>query len=308
MARALARIGHRFTVRASRDKTEAHYRSLFDEPWETATKQWLAAHMAPALEREYPLTGRDRDVIASNADDPLTVAHMLVDARCPRWFLGWRDICRATDERTVIASVIPRVAVGDKYLLMLPRASADLTAALQANLDAFVLDYCSRQKVGGTSLKYFTMRQLPILQPSHYSEPPPWDCANRDHSIGSWILPRALELTYTARDLAAFARDCGYSGPPFRWNAERRFLLRAELDAAFFHLYSIAHDDVGFVLDSFPLVRRDDEKRHGEYRTRRVILEIYDAMQRAIETGLPYRTVLDPPPADPTVAHASSGP
>ena len=54
-------------------------------------------------------------------------------------------------------------------------------------------------------------------------------------SLRKLIVPRVLELTYTAWDLEGFARDCGYDGPPFRWDEERRFMLRCELDAAFFH-------------------------------------------------------------------------
>ena len=115
--------------------------------------------------------------------------------------------------------------------------------------------------------------------------------------------PRVLELTYTAWDLQPFAHDCGYDGPPFRWDEERRFLLRCELDAAYFHLYGIARDDVDYIMDTFPIVRRKDEAAHGEYRTKRVILEIYDEMAEAMRTGEPYRTRLDPPPADPRVAH-----
>ena len=56
-------------------------------------------------------------------------------------------------------------------------------------------------------------------------------------------------------------------------------------------------------MDTFPIVKREDETAHGEYRTKRVILEIHGAMQQAIETGQPYQTLLDPPPADPRVAH-----
>jgi len=121
--------------------------------------------------------------------------------------------------------------------------------------------------------------------------------------LRDWVLPRVLELTYTAWDLESFATDVGCDGPPFRWDAARRFLLRAELDAAFFHLYGIARDDVDYVMDTFPIVRRNDEKAHGEYRTKRVILEIYDAMSDAAQSGRPYQTRLDPPPADPRIAH-----
>ena len=112
-----------------------------------------------------------------------------------------------------------------------------------------------------------------------------------------------LELTFTAWDLAPFARDCGYDGPPFRWDDARRFLLRCELDAAFFHLYGVNRDDTDYIMETFPVVKKKDIQQHGDYRTKLTILEIYDAMQRAIETGEPYQTLLDPPPADPRVAH-----
>jgi len=79
--------------------------------------------------------------------------------------------------------------------------------------------------------------------------------------------------------------------------------LRYELDAAYFHLYSTERDNVDYIMETFPIVKRKDEKQYGEYRTKRVILEIYDEMRRAMETGEPYRTRLEPPPADAAVAH-----
>ena len=108
---------------------------------------------------------------------------------------------------------------------------------------------------------------------------------------------------YTAWDLEAFGRDCGYAGPPFRWDEARRFLLRCELDAAFFHLYGITRAAAAYILDTFPIVKRKDLATHGDYRTQRTILEIYDALSEATRTGHPYQTRLDPPPADPRVAH-----
>ena len=92
-------------------------------------------------------------------------------------------------------------------------------------------------------------------------------------------------MTYTAWDLEDFARDCGYDGPPFRWDEERRFLLRCELDAAYFHLYGIKRDDVDYIMETFPIVKRKDEKEYGEYRTKRVILEMYDAMAQRWRRG-----------------------
>ena len=54
---------------------------------------------------------------------------------------------------------------------------------------------------------------------------------------------------------------------------------------------------MAYILETFPIVKRKDEQAHGAYRTKRAILDIYDAMRQAMETGAPYHTRLDPPPA-----------
>ena len=59
-----------------------------------------------------------------------------------------------------------------------------------------------------------------------------------------------------------------------------------------------------FRLPSFPIFRRSDEKRYGDYRTKGLILDAYDAMQRAMHLGVVYETTVDPPPADPRVGHS----
>ena len=208
------------------------------------------------------------------------------------WLLGWRDIARSSDERTVIAGALSPYAVGHTMPLFASTASPAAIAGLIGALSSFVLDYGARQKVGGTHVTFGFMQQLPLPTPEMLADRLPW------------LVSRVLELTYTAWDLAPFAADLDYVGPPFRWDRERRFLLRAELDAAFFHIYGVERDDVDYILDTFPIVRRKDEQRYGEYRTKRVILEIYDEMAEAQRTGGEYVTRLDPPPADPAVAHA----
>jgi hypothetical protein len=250
------------------------------------------------------------------------------------WLIGWRDVTDATNSaRTVVSSVLPRGAVSGKFPLLLPVEGR--VVGLAANLSAFVFDYASRQKIGSKSLSMFIVRQLPILSPQTYDRPCCWSAPN---NLAAWIGPRVLDLTYTSWDLESFAKDCGWPGPPFRWDEERRFLLRCELDAAFFHLYLPAdgngdwrpasksdgcpydetppqmaelrkhfptpRDAVSYIMDTFPIVRRKDEEKYtGDYRTKRIILEIYDAMQESIRTGQPYQTRLDPPPADPRCCH-----
>jgi hypothetical protein len=203
----------------------------------------------------------------------------------------------STDERTFIASVLPWTAVGDSEFLLFSNHS--LTPALVAILCSYAFDFAGRQKLGGANNSFYITQQLPVLPPIALEECPPW-CPG---SMGRWLAARVLELTYTAWDLEPFARDVGWDGPPFRWDPARRFLLRAELDAAFFHLYGISRDDTAYILDTFPIVRKNDQKAHGEYRTKRVILEVYDAMADATRTGTLYPTRLDPPPADPRVGH-----
>ncbi|MCC6697942.1 MAG: N-6 DNA methylase [Candidatus Hydrogenedentes bacterium] len=245
------------------------------------------------------------------------------------WLLGWRGICRNVDSRTVIASIIPLAAVGDTFLLMLPEAGARAACFLQSQMNSFIFDYLARQKFVGSSLKFYTMSQLPTITPEIL--------ARSNHRTlmlvdERWIVQCALELTFTSWDLELFAQDSGWSGPPFRWDGERRFLLRCELDAAFFHLYlpteangdwhpaenetaddlaqlkasfPTPRDAVDYIMETFPIVKRKDEAAHGYYRTKDTILQIYDAMQRAIATGQPYQTLLNPTPGPPCDAQGN---
>jgi hypothetical protein len=146
-------------------------------------------------------------------------------------------------------------------------------------------------KVGGLHLKYNVFRQLPVLAPSMFTAPFSWSAT----SAREWLLPRILELTYTAWDLQPFARDCGDDGPPYLWDPDRRFRLQCELDAAFFHLYGLSRDDAEYILGTFDVLERVDIRQHGEFRTRRVVLECYDALARAAATGQPYVSPLGPP-------------
>ncbi|WP_326755423.1 N-6 DNA methylase [Streptomyces hirsutus] len=211
------------------------------------------------------------------------------------WLMGWRDICRASDSRTAIPAFLPAVGVGDKFLLQLPGTSPTLAGLLGACQSSFVFDYASRQKHGGTSMKYFTWRQLPVPTPESLS------------THATFVVPRILELTYTAHDMAPFARDLGDTGTPFRWDEDRRSVIRTELDALFFHLYGIDRDDAAYILDTFNIIRDSDIKVHGEYRTKNLILAEYDRMAAAglsLETPLTegesgtYRSALTPPPGE----------
>jgi hypothetical protein len=263
------------------------------------------------------------------------------------WIVAFREITNTTNERTSICAIVPEAGVGHTcYTLTFDESSPQNLSAFLANSNSFIFDWITRQKVAGTHLSVFILKQLPALPPDTYDQPCPWaahpqSTIHDPPSLRDWLLPRVLELTYTAWDLEAFAADCGWPGPPFRWDEDRRFLLRCELDAAFFHLYlgsedewgkesggedgttsSIQHSKsniqnssaltrafptprhaVSYIMDTFPIVKRKDEAKHGSYRTKDTILQIYDALAESIATSTPYQTLLDPPPADTACCH-----
>ena len=219
----------------------------------------------------------------------------------PKWFLGYRDVTNVTNERTVIASAIP-LGPASRNVPVLGVSSSVAGVTLLASFNSFVLDFVARQAVGGSHLTFGIVKQLPVLTPQMVSQNAPW----ATEVVHKWLEARVLELSFSAWDLSGFAEDLGYHGPPFKWDPSRRELLRAELDAAFFHLYGMERDDVDYIMDTFPIVKRKDEKEYGEYRTKRLILERYDALAEAPANGTEYQTVLDPPPADPRCAHPES--
>ena len=262
-----------------------------------------------------------------NADSALAYAEDLLVRMSPRWLIGCRDVTASTDSRTVICSVFQGSAVG--HNLPVWTVSGEHVHVFPSILCSFACDFAARLKLGSKHLAFFVAKQIPVLPPTTLSLPAPWLATESPkEAIRDWLVPRILELTYTTDHLETFARECGWNGPPFRWDEERRFLLRCELDAAFFHLYlpsddrgdwrparradGCPHDEtsaeldelrahfsspragVGYVMDTFPIVRRRDEERFGQYRTKDVILEIYDALQEAVATGTSYRTSAAP--------------
>ena len=158
---------------------------------------------------------------------------------------------------------------------------AEESALLIATMNSMVLDFAARTAVGGTDLSYFILKQLPVLPPEAYLEEStcgyPWV---------QLIVPRVLELTYTSEELAGFANDLGYEGPPFPWDEERRHFLRCELDAIFAHMYGLGRADLEWILDapppssSFPSLKQNEMRDFGEYRTQRYVLQAFDSLER----------------------------
>ncbi|ABQ90271.1 Eco57I restriction-modification methylase domain-containing protein [Roseiflexus sp. RS-1] len=273
---------------------------------------------------------------------------------CVTGLLGYRRISNNTNERTVVASIIPWGPASYGWILSLGPDAAGLSL-LCATYNSLVFDYLLRQSLSQPSIPQSTFEQVAALPPTAYT---PADLA--------FIVPRVLELTYTAWDLKPFADDVwneaddelraaihaaweanriaagghewrlpswisaypeieanpqkGIPFPPFRWDEDRRAVLRAELDAYYARLYGLTRKQLRYILDpadltereladildpweevrdpldpagyaarvaastfpgeTFRVLKEKELRQFGEYRTRRLVLEAWEQLER----------------------------
>ncbi|MCF4127897.1 Eco57I restriction-modification methylase domain-containing protein [Methylobacterium sp. SyP6R] len=255
---------------------EAKMVNIFDHRWSSyasSSNQFIDTHISEKSCVDFDVTPR---YYASKHD---LISRMKNRKWKRDWLIGWRNITNSTNERTIISAVIPHSAVGNTFHILFVKNDPRLCCCFVANLNTIVFDYVARQKLGGTHLTIEIAKQLPVLLPDFYG------AVDLD-----FIVPRVLELTFTSHALAPFARDLGYDGPPFVWNEDRRAQLRAELDAWYAHAYGLTRDELRYVLDpadvkgpeypseTFRVLKKNEEARFDEYRTRRLVLTAYDRL------------------------------
>lgn len=205
-------------------------------------------------------------------------AKNVVKVHTGEWALGFKEITAPTNVRTMVAAIIPGVGFGNKVPVLLPLDPADSLNAMRAilllaNLNSFAFDFVLRQKMQGQTINLYILEQLPVIAPAAYEQ------TLGGMKIADFIRSQVLALSYTAHDLAPFARDLAYvdaSGqvkPPFKWDPEDRAQRMARLDAVFMYLYGLDEADADYILSTFPIVREQDIKAHGRFRTRDLILE-----------------------------------
>jgi hypothetical protein len=208
------------------------------------------------------------------------------------WCVSLKDVTSVTNARTTISAIIPRFGAGHTLPVLFPTRDGDgssyreLAALMVANLNCIILDYLARQKVHGNHLAWYLLEQLPVVPFPAYAR------MFGTKSAAEIVREAVLELTYTAHDLAPFARDLGYVDaagdvlPPFIWNEERRLMLRAKLDALYFILYGVfdpvdptqSRDDIRFIYSTFPIVEREETETWGSYRSRDLCLAWINAL------------------------------
>jgi hypothetical protein len=213
--------------------------------------------------------------------DALDVRGRYADCNWHRkWVIVLRNIARATDERTVIASVAPAFAIGHTLFTVFVKNAPLYSAALLGCLSSLVLDFVARQKLGGTHLTLEVLGQLPILPPKAYCQ-----------DGLDFTRKRVLELTATSHSVASFSQDLGYTEGARPWNSSRRAQLRAGLDAWYARAYGLTRDELRYILDpadvmgndypseTFRVLKNNEMRKYGEYRTRRLVLEAWDRLE-----------------------------
>lgn len=244
-----------------------------------------------------------------------------------KWFIAFRNNARANDERSGIFSIIPFEATGNSAPLIFSeeKSICDLLL-LVANLSTICFDFVLRQKLGGANFNFFIVKQLPLVKRSLVKHRfrlmittnvfelvyTSWDIkpfADDLWNDADAELKAALQAQWQSNAAATgghpwappeWSADYSLSQkettgcplPPFKWDEERRAVLKAELDALYAKLYGLTTEELRYILDpqdvygpDFPgetfRVLKDKETRlYGEYRTRRLVLEAWERLHK----------------------------
>ena len=200
--------------------------------------------------------------------------------------LAIKDVTSTTNARSLISCIIPPFGAGHTLPILRleiddPETRAKAQALLVASLNSAIVDFIARTKILSNHASWYILEQLPVIPAEDFET-----TAFGEKTAAEIIREAVLELTYTAHDMEPFARDMGYVDEagtvkaPFTWNEERRLVLRAKLDAAFFHLYGITdRDDIRYIYSTFPIVEREERAAYdGKYRSCELCLAYMNAL------------------------------
>ena len=208
------------------------------------------------------------------------------------WIIAFRDITNSTNERTFVTTITPgKIASNNKLPYITPELSVTDSAVFVAMLSSITFDFAVRQKVGGTSMNFFYVKQFPVLSPNQIPL-----------SSKKEIVSRVVELYYFNHDMDGWAEELWEElgeeqrnemprlgeKKPYIYDPERRAVLQAELDAIFAHLYGLNTEELRYILDpedvcgqgcineTFRVLKDNEIRQYGEYRTKRLVMEAWD--------------------------------
>lgn len=207
------------------------------------------------------------------------------------WMLCFRDISKSTNERTIIATIVPKQGFNNKTPIIFEESGILDGTIMCGILSSIVFDYVTRQKVGGKSMNFFYVKQFPVLTPEQIPSAMQWQIVKRvaelcyfNHDMDGWASELWEEMNEEQR---AELPQLG-AQQPWIYNPKRRAVLQAELDAIFAHLYGLNTEDLRYILDpedvcgkgcineTFRVLKDNEIRQYGEYRTKRLVLEAWN--------------------------------
>lgn len=294
----------KFRTSTELEEQEGAYR-LGDNHWRSASGEWVplyegkmvqafdhrAANVVVNLENQHRPASPEFSTIEQHQNlawlpnPQFWVNRQHIPAGvCFPWSISYKMITATTNSRTMIAAVLPDVGIGNSMGMMIPEGdrNAFKSAApyMIANINSLTFDFVIRQKIQGQNINWYMVEQLPVVPLEMYQQ-----VRFGTKTAGDIVREVVLELTYTANDMAPFAKDMGYVDdngevrPPFIWSEERRLRLRAKLDALYFHLYGITdREDVRYIYSTFSIVKREETALYGRYLSRDLCLAYISAL------------------------------
>lgn len=210
------------------------------------------------------------------------------------WMLCFRDISKSTNERTIIATIVPKLGFNNKTPIIFEESGILDGTIMCGILSSIVFDYVTRQKVGGKSMNFFYVKQFPVLTPDQIPSTTQWQIVKRvaelcyfNHDMDGWASELWEEMNEEQR---AELPQLG-AQQPWIYNPKRRAVLQAELDAIFAHLYGLNTEDLRYILDpedvcgkgcineTFRVLKDNEIRQYGEYRTKRLVLEAWNKFE-----------------------------
>lgn len=157
--------------------------------------------------------------------------------------MGHRAIARNTDERTMIAAILPpNTFFGHSINASTAGLNGKELLYVTSVLNSFALDFSLRQRVSA-NITMFYVYQLPAPR-----------LTEKDPTF-SPIVERAARLICTTPEFDNLAKEAGIgSHKQGVTNEVERGRLRAELDGLVAHLYGLTEEEFAYILTTFPLV------------------------------------------------------
>jgi hypothetical protein len=183
--------------------------------------------------------------------------------------LGFRDVTNPTNERTVVCTVLPKLAFGHKAPIII--AKEQILCQFVSTFISHPLDYFTRNKMQGVSLGYFILYQLPIIPPERFEQKGP----DGYQTIREYLTDQMIPCLKDNGAFEPYLRSLGYTGSMGGWDERERITAMARIDAVIAHLYGLSADDLEYVFTTFPIESRHQRERYGAYLSRELALEAY---------------------------------